>query len=400
MAILQGQIELRLGRWIEAETALNAVAAEAGRAGDRYRQALAMNNLGMGRLVRGRFDEALTWFERVLAIDAVESTSLYGVALNNAGICYSRLGQFDRAIVVQQRAVEFHERGSPVAYQQAVGELGTTYLLQGNFPQGLVHLRRALSIASDAHLQSDAALWARNLAAAYHHIGQWDDAERFNNEAKRLTPEADDRRVWNTLHEAHIAGGRRQFAEAIRLFNVALKTAPNQPAIRWSADAGLAVAAMAEGQPDRAEKYFEAALATVEKTRSDLLKADYRISFLTRLIDFYRDYVELLLDRGRVQQALEIVESSRARVLAERHGVPAGERPSIDAVRRLAAESGTRPPLVLAGARTILRLDRDGPRRPRCRAAALVRDRAAGGRTSGDDPQRPGRPAVCDRHTG
>lgn len=336
IAILEGQVRLRLGQWAEAESTLNVVAAAAGRSGDPYREALALNNLGMGRLVRGRFDEALPWFERVLDRAALESTSVYGVALNNAGICYSRLGQFERAIAVQERAVKFHASGSRVGYQQAVGELGTTYLLRGDFPRGLDHLRRALTIASDANLKSDAAVWARNLAAAYHHTGQWDDAERFNNTAKRLTPEGTDTLVWSTLHAAHIALGRGRLAESERLFNDALDASPNQPAIRWSAHAGLASAAVAAGRPDRAAKHFEAALATVEKTRSDLLKADHRISFLTRLIDFYRDYVELLIDTGRIERALEIVESSRARVLAERHGVPAGQRRVIDAVDRLA----------------------------------------------------------------
>jgi CHAT domain-containing protein/tetratricopeptide (TPR) repeat protein len=334
IAILEGQIGLRLGRWAEAESSLNAVAAEADGAGDRYRQSLAFNNLGMGRLVRGRFDEALTWFERILAISSLESLSVYGVALNNAGICYSRLGQFDRAIVMQQRAAGFHKNGSRVAYQQALGELGTTYLLQGDHARGLDHLRRALTIASDANLKSDAAVWARNLAAAFLDLGRWDDAEGFNNQAKQLAPS-----VLNTLHDAHIAAGRRRFADAERLFNDALKVSSNQPAINWSAHAGLAAVAVATGHPDRGERHFESALATVEKTRSDLLRADYRISFLSRLIDFYRDYVDFLVSRGRVPQALEIVESSRARVLAERHGVSTGQRPDIDDVRRLAATS-------------------------------------------------------------
>jgi hypothetical protein len=34
-----------------------------------------------------------------------------------------------------------------------------------------------------------------------------------------------------------------------------------------------------------------AALEIVEKTRSDLIRTDYRLSYLTRLIEFYRTYV-------------------------------------------------------------------------------------------------------------
>src|SRR5580704_4254468 len=64
--VLGGQVRLRLARWADAESRLNEVVARAAVTGDRYHQALALNNLGMGRLLRNRWDEALAWFERVL----------------------------------------------------------------------------------------------------------------------------------------------------------------------------------------------------------------------------------------------------------------------------------------------------------------------------------------------
>ena len=78
----------------------------ASEARDRYHEAFALHQLGMGQLVRNRFDQALALFERVLAFSDLSATSIYAKALNNAGICYSRLGQFERAIVVQRRAVD------------------------------------------------------------------------------------------------------------------------------------------------------------------------------------------------------------------------------------------------------------------------------------------------------
>ena len=51
--ILGGQIRLRLGQWDEAEKRLAAVVRRTEKS-DRHRQALALNNLGMGQLVRSR----------------------------------------------------------------------------------------------------------------------------------------------------------------------------------------------------------------------------------------------------------------------------------------------------------------------------------------------------------
>ena len=112
-----------------------------------------------------------------------------------------------------------------------------------------------------------------------------------------------------------------------------------EPYVRWKAHDGLAGLALAAGQPQQAASHFEAALDTIEKTRSDLLKADYRLSFLTQLIRFYRAYVDVLVAQGATERALEIADSSRGRVLAERHGVVAPARASAKTMRRLAKES-------------------------------------------------------------
>ncbi len=91
--------------------------------------------------------------------------------------------------------------------------------------------------------------------------------------------------------------------------------------MKWVAYDGLAQLAATANRPADAARHFEAALQTVEQTRSALLKADYRISFTSRLISFYDRYVDLLLAQGQVERALEVADSSRGRVLAERQNV-------------------------------------------------------------------------------
>ncbi|MDH4062784.1 MAG: CHAT domain-containing tetratricopeptide repeat protein, partial [Acidobacteriota bacterium] len=260
-------------------------------------------------------------------------------ALNNAGICYARLGQFERAVVSQQQAVAIHEGGRRQDYAQALGELGSTFLLQDDLARGMPYLKRALDIARDAELTGDAALWARNLAAASVALGQWDAAARFNEEATRFAP-GGARRWFARVTDAQIAAGRGQAEDATRLFREALDAPDQAPAIRWMAYDGLARLAVAAGRPDEAARQYEAALATVEQTRSALLKADYRISFTTRLVFFYRGYVELLMDQGQTARALEVADSSRARVLAERQAVAApSARARAGVLQRLARDA-------------------------------------------------------------
>jgi CHAT domain-containing protein/Tfp pilus assembly protein PilF len=341
--VLGGQVRLRLGRWTEAESRLTTAVEQASAAGDRYREVLALNNLGMGKVLRSRCDEALSWFERVLAFEDLDQMLVYLGAMTNAGGCYARLGQFDRAVALQERAVALHRRrGSATYHEQALGELGSTYFLQNDVARALPYFQQAFEIAEKSGNSEDAALWAGNLAAAYVNLGKWDEAERFNDEATRLNPpNRAARRIWYTLYAGHIAAGRRRFQDAKRLFDDALAHEDRQPRVRWAAHEGLAGVAIASGDRRAAAAHFEAALETIERTRSDLLKTDYKLSFLTELIRFYRSYVSMLVDEGSIERALEVADSSRGRVLADRHGVGAPARGRARAFVELAAKSNT-----------------------------------------------------------
>jgi CHAT domain-containing protein len=199
-----------------------------------------------------------------------------------------------------------------------------------------------MTIAKDAGLGTDAADWAKNLAAAYVHIGRWDEAEKYNEEARRLTPaEAPAKLLFNTLHAARIAAGRGQMDAAARLANEALRDPNAHPSVRWAAYDVLAGVALRSGDNRLARSHFEAALETIEKTRSDLLKTDYKLSFLTQLIRFYRAYVAALVEQGDIARALEVADSSRGRVMAERHGITAPTRGSARSFQALARRTAT-----------------------------------------------------------
>jgi len=134
--LVEGAAELARRAWETAEVALTRGLDRALQRGDQYRQLLCLNNLGLCRLSRGHYDEALTFFERALAMSTLEKTTVYAQLLSNSGICYSRLGQFDRALDVQQKAVAaLRARGNSKAVVEALGSLGNTHVLKGD-PRG------------------------------------------------------------------------------------------------------------------------------------------------------------------------------------------------------------------------------------------------------------------------
>ena len=155
---------------------------------------------------------------------------------------------------------------------------------------------------------------------------------------------------------------------------------------------------MARSRPDEASAHFEAALETIEKTRSELLKTDYKLSFLTRLILFYQSYVDALVEPGP--------DRSRARgVRVEPRpcaGRPQQSCPAGSGNQR--RDSGRSPPEhTRRSSRTglaapFVRLGRDRERHPDQASAARKRDRAAGAAVSGDAQQHLRQPARRRRH--
>jgi CHAT domain-containing protein/predicted negative regulator of RcsB-dependent stress response len=334
---MKGQALIIQRNWQEAEAILSETIGRAKERGDHYREAVALVNLGGAYLFRNRFDRALQFFETVLADKSLEQQLVYTVALTNAGICYQRLGELSRAIDAQRRAVAAHQRpGRPRFFHQAaLGELGSTYLVNGDATNASKYLREAIDVATKAGLNAQASLWAANLANLHIQRGEWQQAETVNAEATRLGGDRPDLRAGIA---GEIALGQGRLDEASHQFNEALALAKDRPAMQWSLYEGLGRTAAAAKKPAEAERHFEATLGVIERTQSDLLKADYRLSFLTRLLGFYQHYIDLLVDQRDADRALAIADSSRGRVLAERQNVSAPTRVTPGDLRRVAAQ--------------------------------------------------------------
>jgi CHAT domain-containing protein len=336
--VLQGQAFVRAGRWDEAEDVLADALSHAEQQQDRFRQASALHNLGMSRLLRSRFDAALPYFERVLSFREFESFTIHATALTNVAMCYARLGEFDQAVMALQRAVRMHEeRGAARYLQQALGELGNTYLLSGQYTDGIPHLLRALQVAKDSQALADAAIWTASLASAYIELKEWNSAALYNAEARRLG--ADQRNIpYQLLNDGQIAEGRGQMAMAAEAYRAAAEGGKNDPIVQWLVHAGLGRLDLAAGRTEAAIDRYEAALRIVEQTRLEVSRTDYKFSIQARLLRLYAEYVDVLVKRKQPERALVVADLSRGRVLAERQGVAGPSRPLPTAFTATAAQ--------------------------------------------------------------
>ena len=339
----QGPVFAKLGRFPDADAASRRAIKDAVQSGDAYVQAKAMGNLGYLFLGQSQFEEAIYWFQRTLTLSQqIGATALAAQTFGNLGWCYYRLGDFEQALhgFVQAES-SFDQIGNRSAQQEWLGDIGTMQLEAGDFPGAIGRYKQALAIARDLHNRSRTAEWLTKLAVAAIATEQLDAAEKYNqeslaiNQGLGLTSEE----INNHLNSARIAAARKQYAESEILFQSVVNSPSEDPTPALDARGGLADLYVQTGDVRKAEAQFRSAITTLETSQGSIAKEDYKLSYLSSMIRFYRNYVDFLVEEGHTDRALEVVESSRARILTERIGSPMKRYASVSELQQRARSS-------------------------------------------------------------
>lgn len=326
LVLLDAEIEmrratltLRRGQPEKADPMFRQVLTIAGAQGDPYLAANAMGNLGVMYMNASRCDQSIYWLDRAREeFTQLGSAVLYAKTLGNLAVCYHHLGDYDTAIRYYQEADQRSRAAGNQRDQQIwLGGIATAQLDQGNFAEAADGFRSALAIALQTGDKESAAWWLNNLTLASISLGDLDAAERYNQQAAGLGVSN-----WSDyvrhLHEAEIAAARHDLDRAGKLFD-ALLTRPSQdPASVLEAETGLAEVLIERGRADAADAEFHTAMALIERQRSQLIRDEYKLSYLAKRMETYQKYVDFLVTRGHEAQALEVAEAIRARLLDEK----------------------------------------------------------------------------------
>jgi tetratricopeptide (TPR) repeat protein len=316
--IVRGQLQAQNRDFDSAERTWLLAQKSARSAGDQYLDAAATNNLGLLQQRRSRCDESTAFFDRAMQVwRKLGAAKWIAVTGNNLAMCYAELGNFEKALEYRQEALRLVKPGPRLS--EVLGETGRLYLMQNRPGDAIPYFKRALDASRQFNSPSESARWANNLAAAYLQVKDWDAAEKANQEARDLKPDLHSIPVLE-LNQAAIDTGRGRMAEARQIYEQTIASNADNPDVLWHAYAGLASLSLSAGDWDQASQSFEAAIRVVEQSRSELNGPDNKITFFSRLIRFYQDYVDALMDRNLPTRALEVADSSRAHMLAQ--GLP------------------------------------------------------------------------------
>lgn len=342
IAVLEGRLFARANKPVEAERALRRALELATPANDHYNEASALLNLSLISIRSARYDESLQYALRSLDLaNQLRAKRIAAACQINIGTCYSRLGNFERSTTHLLDAIRLEtEMGDRANLQLATGQLGNLHTLEGRPNLALEPYRRAYALANQLNSQEDSSRWAGNLANVAIESGDWAEAEKWNRIAGEIAEQLNDerRRMYVAMNAATIAAGTGKSDEAIRLYSQVIQKSGANSNLQWEAHSALGQTYAAANRPLDADREFAAAFAAIEQTRSSL-DSNFKITLLSRLMRFYQSYVDILAERGDDAKAIQVVESSRARVLAEKLDRPPGAGSDLKRIRQLAAQS-------------------------------------------------------------
>jgi CHAT domain-containing protein len=289
------------------------------------KEAAALLDLGLEALQNNRYAEAIPYFQQAAPIaDRLHAHYVHVLSLSDLGECYYSLGDFDRAFRVLQSARPLLRASDPDSLKFFVDfELGSLYLQRRQLSQAIALFRRAVAVSSPERSIDDYVMVTADLADTLIQQGAFGEAATYNEKAQaalRRTPHPDeDLQAAVDLNRGDIAAARGALQMAFNSYQSVIQSQNGKLAgsLQWSAFAKLASVQEQMGQWAAAKKSFEHALASIETSRSAQKKAEYQITYLSSLIRFYQQYVDLLIKQHEEQTALAVADSSRASVLTQ-----------------------------------------------------------------------------------
>ena len=298
------------------------------RYGDRPTEARAMAVLQFQYGLAERYADAIQWGERALTIAReVQLEKLIGQIEGNLGWQYMDLGDYENAAELLTRAEAIATRIGAARDRVAwLIQLGNLRVHQRDWTAADRYYRAAITYGKPIKVK-DVGKALANLAYIALELGRLDDARQFNAEAlelKRQAKEAEPELRSLTL-DARIAAAAGQLDPAVKTLQRVVAEA-QQATTRWEAQGRLAQILANAKQPASADKEFRHAIDTAREARRTITSAELRFGFFNTVQDVFGSYVDFLIDRGRVEDALAVTEIMRAQTLEEGLGIPSLER--------------------------------------------------------------------------
>lgn len=288
---------------------------------DSYLEASALGSLGLVETEQGHYDASVDWNREALRVS--EKAGAKGLAAKiqvNIGWSYFELGDYESALAMFQQAEQAANSAGLVRDRVICRvNIGAVDYYLRDYAAAEKNSLEALQLARGLDEKKLEGESLNTLSSAALAVGKLAEAEEYNRKALDSYSAIADHggELSTVLISARIEAERRHDHEAERLLRNVAHDQSATSATRWEAEARLAKVYDAENRPENAASEYGHAVKTIEETRRSIQQDELRLSFLSSVIDLYDDYVDFLVQHGKIEDALRFADFTRSKTLAE-----------------------------------------------------------------------------------
>jgi CHAT domain-containing protein/Tfp pilus assembly protein PilF len=287
------------------------------------------SRLSFNLRIRGNLEKAEEYERHALAIrqKQVPDSLDFAASLNSLGIIAAWRGDLATGQAYQQKALNIRERLNPDSPELMTSfwSMGGLNVRRGERDKADEFYRKALAVAEKIDPDGLMVAACQNTLSVFaSKTGDLIKAEERQHHAleiqQKLIPRSGE--VAQSLAQlGRIAERRGDLARAEEYMRQALaireELAPGTMEHVYLL-AALAQVKKKKQQPDLAMQFYDRVLTALEEQITHLGGGDeIRSDFRARNTPYYKEYIDLLMDMGRPQEAFQVLERSRARALLE-----------------------------------------------------------------------------------
>ena len=282
---LLGNNYVALGKYQRALEFYQQYLTAAKSIGDRVGEAYALGNIGNTYTYLGQYQKAVEWLQQSLTlVKSIGDRRGEGKAVENLGNAYAYLGKSQPAIAAYQEALAIYKQiGDRNGEATALGNLGKAFIDLGQYPQAVIYLEQTLAISRSIKDRQGEAATLGNLGITYNLLKQYEKAVDLSQQQLVIAKEIGERR-----------------AEASALAQI-----------------GYALSKL--DRTDIAIAFLKNSIGITEEIRKDIrsLSKEDRQSYVGTVSDRYRYLADLLLQKNRVMEGLQILDLLKVQELED-----------------------------------------------------------------------------------
>jgi CHAT domain-containing protein/Flp pilus assembly protein TadD len=276
----------------------------------------SLNNLGVHLLRQDNYETAVDLLEEARNLNQSDDPNLANILIN-LGDAYTTIGNFAKAEQTFEtyRALPLDRQASR---QKFLGIVGNHHFRAGRFGDAIAALREAFEQARADQDWFYAGLWAANLAGTMVRIDNWEEGEHWFDQAVKYrelakdNSEADRMKLLRANIDINLC--RFDQAEAVVMDLMIRANRSDDPNLRWQATVSQGFLLLQQGLDDQAFLSFKQGIKFLEESPG-MIDPEDQIRYFDALVLVYETLVDRLMALNRSDEALEMVESSRARLL-------------------------------------------------------------------------------------